>query len=46
MQSGAALAYGVSEQAFKRVAGIRVAGVIPVRATTISKIPIGERPLG
>jgi hypothetical protein len=46
MQAGAALAYGVSEQAFKRVAGIRVAGVIPVRATPISKIPIGGAGFG
>jgi hypothetical protein len=40
MQAGAALAPGVSQQAFKHAAGIWVAGVVSARVTPISKIPI------
>ena len=40
MQVGAALAPGVSQQAFKHVTGVRVAGVMPARVTPMSKIPI------
>jgi hypothetical protein len=40
MQAGAALAPGVSQQAFKHAAGFRVAGVISARATPIGEIPI------
>jgi len=46
IQAGAALAPGVSQQAFKHAAGIRVAGVISARVTPISKIPIGGASLG
>ena len=41
IQSSAALVEpGVSQQAFKHVTGIRVAGVMAARVTPISKIPI------
>jgi hypothetical protein len=40
MQAGAALASGVSQQAFKHAAGIRIAGVIAAGATPIGEIPI------
>jgi hypothetical protein len=46
IQAGAALAPGVSQQAFKHAAGIRVAGVISARAIPISKIPIGGASFG
>src|SRR5262249_25614790 len=46
MQAGAALGSGVSQQAFKHAAGIRVAGVIPAREAPISKIPIGGAGFG
>ena len=39
-KAGTALAPSVSQQAFKHVTGIRVAGVMPVRVTPMSKIPI------
>jgi len=41
IQTSAALAPGVSQQAVKHPAGIRIAGVISARVTPISKIPIG-----
>src|SRR5262249_57108832 len=44
--AGAALGPGVSQQAFKHAAGIRVAGVIPAREAPISKIPIGGAGFG
>ena len=40
VQAGPALAPGVSQQAFKHVTGIRIAGVMPARVTPMSKIPI------
>jgi len=40
MQSGAALGYGVSQQAFKHAAGRRIGGVMPARITPSIKIPI------
>ena len=40
MQARAALAASVSQQAFKHVTGIRVAGVMPAHVTPMSKIPI------
>ena len=40
MQASAALAPGISQQAFKHAAGSRVAGVIPARVTPSTKIPI------
>jgi hypothetical protein len=45
MQAGAALAPGVSQQAFKHVTGIRVAGVMPAHVTPSSKIPINGESL-
>jgi hypothetical protein len=39
MQAGAALAPGVSQQTFKHVTGIRVAGVVAAHVTPISEIP-------
>jgi hypothetical protein len=46
MQAGAALAPGISQQAFKYEAGIRVAGVISARVTPARKIPIGGAGFG
>ena len=43
MQAGAPLAPGISQQAFKHAAGIRVVGVISARVTPISKIPTTAR---
>src|SRR5262249_21236219 len=40
IQAGAALAPGISQQAFKKETDIGVACVIPARATPTSKIPI------
>jgi len=40
MQAGAALAPGISQQAFKHAVGFRVAGVISAHATPIGEIPI------
>jgi hypothetical protein len=46
IQASAALAPSVSQQAFEHATGIRVAGVIPVRVTPVSKIPIGAAGFG
>jgi membrane glycosyltransferase len=40
MQAGAALAHGVSQQAFKHAAGFLVAGVMSARVAPIGEIPI------
>jgi hypothetical protein len=40
MQAGAALAPGVSQQAFKHATGFRVAGVMSAHATPGSKVPV------
>ena len=41
MQARAALAHGVSQQAFKHGTGILIAGVIAARVTPIGKVPLG-----
>ena len=42
MQAGAALAPGISQQAFKHATGIWVAGVIAAHVTPSGEIPIGR----
>ena len=46
MQARAALAHGVSQQAFKHGTGILIADVIAVRVTPIGKIPLGGASFG
>jgi hypothetical protein len=46
MQAGAALAPGISQQAFKHAAGFRIAGVVSAHATPIGEIPIEGAGLG
>ena len=46
IQAGAPLVHGVSQQAFKHVTGIPVAGVIAARVTPIGKIPLGGASFG